>query len=167
MFGDGSSMLGTNGFFLAGVDNSPAAGEAYQGGFLISQLDGRTALREVLLSACVCCDGGDHCFGLCGRAHQVFLVNDLQFRVRRHQLSRPRALGPGRRLVGRNGFSRFRRLHGGSFRQEAGRGWPELSFSAPRLGKYTSDGRMQPMPRPQYAASYTGRVYLMARLVRF
>ena len=31
MFGDGNSIFGTNGFFLSGLDNSPATGDAYQG----------------------------------------------------------------------------------------------------------------------------------------
>jgi len=31
MFGDGTSWLGLSGFFLAGADNSPATGDAYQG----------------------------------------------------------------------------------------------------------------------------------------
>jgi ammonium transporter, Amt family len=33
MFGDGNSFLGTSGFFLAGADNSPLTGDAYQGVF--------------------------------------------------------------------------------------------------------------------------------------
>ncbi|MBD2515217.1 ammonium transporter [Nostoc sp. FACHB-973] len=33
MFGDGNDFIGLNGFFLAGADNSPATGEAYQGVF--------------------------------------------------------------------------------------------------------------------------------------
>jgi ammonium transporter, Amt family len=37
MFGDGNSFLGTSGFFLAGADNSPLTGDAYQGVF--SSLD--------------------------------------------------------------------------------------------------------------------------------
>ena len=31
MFGDGNSLLGTSGWFVAGADNSPATGDAYQG----------------------------------------------------------------------------------------------------------------------------------------
>ncbi len=31
MFGDGNSFFGTNGFFLSGLDNSPATGDAYEG----------------------------------------------------------------------------------------------------------------------------------------
>ena len=31
MFGDGNSLLGTTGWFVAGADNSPATGDAYQG----------------------------------------------------------------------------------------------------------------------------------------
>lgn len=33
MFGDGNLFFGSNGFFLSGVDNSPATGDAYQGVF--------------------------------------------------------------------------------------------------------------------------------------
>ncbi|MEN9244336.1 MAG: hypothetical protein Q6K81_05520, partial [Gloeomargarita sp. DG02_5_bins_242] len=33
MFGNGSDFIGLNGFFLAGADNSPATGDAYQGVF--------------------------------------------------------------------------------------------------------------------------------------
>lgn len=33
MFGNGSDFIGLNGFFLAGADNSPATGDAYQGIF--------------------------------------------------------------------------------------------------------------------------------------
>ena len=33
MFGDGNPVLGFNGFFLSGLDNSPAIGEAYNGVF--------------------------------------------------------------------------------------------------------------------------------------
>lgn len=33
MFGDGNAFFGTNGWFLAGADNSPATGNAYQGVF--------------------------------------------------------------------------------------------------------------------------------------
>ncbi|MCL4130002.1 UNVERIFIED_CONTAM: hypothetical protein GTU68_050516 [Idotea baltica] len=33
MFGDGNSILGLNGWFLSGIDNSPATGDAYQGVF--------------------------------------------------------------------------------------------------------------------------------------
>nr|WP_275265822.1 ammonium transporter [Gloeothece citriformis] len=33
MFGDGTPFLGLNGFFLSGIDNSPATGENYQGVF--------------------------------------------------------------------------------------------------------------------------------------
>ncbi len=33
MFGDGNPFVGTSGFFLAGADNSPATGDAYEGVF--------------------------------------------------------------------------------------------------------------------------------------
>ena len=33
MFGDGNGLIGINGFFLNGADNSPATGDAYQGVF--------------------------------------------------------------------------------------------------------------------------------------
>lgn len=33
MFGDGNSLIGTNGWFLTGLDNSPLTGDAYQGVF--------------------------------------------------------------------------------------------------------------------------------------
>jgi len=33
MFGDGSSLIGTSGWFLSGIDNSPAINEAYSGVF--------------------------------------------------------------------------------------------------------------------------------------
>ncbi|MGQ4645863.1 ammonium transporter [Lyngbya aestuarii] len=33
MFGDGNSFFGTHGFFLSGVDNSPATGDTYRGVF--------------------------------------------------------------------------------------------------------------------------------------
>ncbi len=107
-------------FFAVGGGQQPGHGRPLQGRFLLSRLDGRAAIREVFLSARVRGDGGDHRLGVRGRAHQVLLVHALQFCARRRHLPHRGPLDLGRRLAGRNGLSRLRRLDRGPLRGRLG-----------------------------------------------
>ena len=70
MFGDGNGFIGTHGlFFVGGADNSPAVGDAYAGVYSAISWTGISPLGQVLLSARLLRDGGNHRLRRRRRAH--------------------------------------------------------------------------------------------------
>ena len=145
MFGDGSSIFGTNGFFLSGVDNSPATGDAYKGVFSSLNWTGVplyakfffqlvfAATAATIVSGCVAERIKFSSFMIFS-----FLLVAIIYPIQGHWI-----WGGG--WLGGMGFLDF----AGSTVVHSVGGWAGLAgiiVLGPRLGKYTSDGRMQPMP---------------------
>lgn len=145
MFGDGSSIFGTNGFFLSGADNSPATGDAYKGVFSSLNWTGVplyakfffqlvfAATAATIVSGCVAERIKFSSFMIFS-----FLLVAIIYPVQGHWI-----WGGG--WLGGMGFLDF----AGSTVVHSVGGWAGLAgiiVLGPRIGKYTSDGRMQPMP---------------------
>ena len=145
MFGDGSSIFGTNGFFLSGADNSPATGDAYKGVFSSLNWTGVplyakfffqlvfAATAATIVSGCVAERIKFSSFMIFS-----FLLVAIIYPIQGHWI-----WGGG--WLGGMGFLDF----AGSTVVHSVGGWAGLAgiiVLGPRLGKYTSDGRMQPMP---------------------
>ncbi len=145
MFGDGSSMFGTNGFFLSGADNSPATGDAYAGVFSALNWTGVplyakfffqlvfAATAATIVSGCVAERIRFSSFMIFS-----FVLVAFIYPVQGHWI-----WGGG--WLGSMGFLDF----AGSTVVHSVGGWAGLAgiiVLGPRIGKYASDGRMQPMP---------------------
>ena len=145
MFGDGSSIFGTNGFFLSGADNSPATGDAYKGVFSSLNWTGVplyakfffqlvfAATAATIVSGCVAERIKFSSFMIFS-----FLLVAIIYPIQGHWI-----WGGG--WLGGMGFLDF----AGSTVVHSVGGWAGLAgiiVLGPRLGKYTSDGRMQAMP---------------------
>ena len=145
MFGDGSSIFGMNGFFLSGADNSPATGDAYQGIFSSLNWTGVplyakfffqlvfAATAATIVSGCVAERIKFSSFMIFS-----FLLVAIIYPIQGHWI-----WGGG--WLGGMGFLDF----AGSTVVHSAGGWAGLAgiiILGPRLGKYTGDGRMQPMP---------------------
>ncbi len=145
MFGDGNSMFGANGFFLSGTDNSPATGDAYKGVFSSLNWTGVplyakfffqlvfAATAATIVSGCVAERIKFSSFMIFS-----FVLVAIIYPIQGHWI-----WGGG--WLGGMGFLDF----AGSTVVHSVGGWAGLAgiiVLGPRLGKYTSDGRMQPIP---------------------
>ena len=111
MFGDGNPFIGLTGWLLQRRRQQPRHGGCLPGRVHVAQLDRRAAVREVLLSAGLRRNGGDHRERRRGRAHQVRKLRAVLVHPGWPHLSGRRPLGVGRRLAGGAGIPRLRRLH--------------------------------------------------------
>ncbi len=145
MFGDGSSILGTNGFFLSGADNSPATDDLYKGVFSSLNWTGVplyakfffqlvfAATAATIVSGCVAERIKFSSFMIFS-----FALVAIIYPVQGHWI-----WGGG--WLGGMGFLDF----AGSTVVHSVGGWAGLAgiiVLGPRIGKYGADGRMQPIP---------------------
>ncbi len=145
MFGDGGALLGTNGFFLSGADNSPATGDLYKGVFSSLSWTGVplyakfffqlvfAATAATIVSGCVAERVKFSSFMIFS-----FLLVAVIYPVQGHWI-----WGGG--WLGGMGFLDF----AGSTVVHSVGGWAGLAgiiVLGPRLGKYGADGRTQPIP---------------------
>ncbi len=166
MFGDGSPFVGLKGlFFLGGADNSPAIGDAYQRRVLGDQLDGRSALGQVLLPARLRGTAATIVSGAVAERIKFlsfivfsFLLVAFVYPIMGHWI-----WGGG--WLAELGFWDF----AGSTVVHSVGGWAALAgviVLGPRIGKYGKDGKRPRDPRPQHDLGHDRRARLVARLVR-
>ena len=145
MFGDGGAILGANGFFLSGADNSPATGELYKGVFSSLNWTGTplyakfffqlvfAATAATIVSGCVAERIKFSSFMLFS-----FALVAVIYPIQGHWI-----WGGG--WLGGMGFLDF----AGSTVVHSVGGWAGLAgiiVLGPRFGKYGADGRAQPIP---------------------
>ncbi len=145
LFGDGSSLVGMNGFMLGGADNSPAVGEAYQGIFGSLNWTGVPLYAKFFFQLVFAGTAATIVSGAVAERIKFhsFLVFSLVLVGVIYATSGHWAWGGG--WLASMGFMDF----AGSTVVHSVGGWAALSgaiFLGPRLGKYMADGSMRPIP---------------------
>tara|TARA_B100000686_G_scaffold114640_1_gene122152 strand:+ start:7811 stop:9193 length:1383 start_codon:yes stop_codon:yes gene_type:complete len=145
MFGDGNSVMGTNGFFLSGPDNSPSLDPNYKGVFSSLGWTGVplyakfffqlvfAATAATIVSGCVAERIKFSSFMIFS-----FLLVAIVYPIQGHWI-----WGGG--WLSGMGFLDF----AGSTVVHSVGGWAGLAgiiVLGPRIGKYTSEGKLSPMP---------------------
>jgi Amt family ammonium transporter len=145
MFGDGSSFLGLNGFFLSGPDNSPATAEAYKGIFSSLNWTSVPLFAKFFFQLVFAGTAATIVSGAVAERIKYFsffafsfLMGVLIYPIQGHWI-----WGGG--WLSQIGFKDF----AGSTVVHSIGGWAALvgaTLLGPRLGKYGADGRMNPIP---------------------
>jgi ammonium transporter, Amt family len=145
MFGDGSSFLGLNGFFLSGPDNSPATAEAYKGIFSSLNWTSVPLFAKFFFQLVFAGTAATIVSGAVAERIKYFsffafsfLMGVLIYPIQGHWI-----WGGG--WLSQLGFKDF----AGSTVVHSIGGWAALvgaTLLGPRLGKYGADGRMNPIP---------------------
>jgi len=145
MFGDGTPFIGLNGWFLSGADNSPAAGEAYQGVFASLNWTGVPLAAKFFFQLVFAGTAATIVSGAV--AERVKFLSFILFSFALVALIYPVgghwAWGGG--WLGTAGFKDF----AGSTVVHSIGGWAALMgviILGPRIGKYSASGRVQPIP---------------------
>lgn len=146
MFGDGNGFIGLNGLFMAGgADNSPAVGDAYQGVYSAISWAGVPFWTKFFFQLVFCGTAATIVSGAV--AERVKYLSFIVFSFVLTLLIYP--------IVGHwiwgGGFLQSKGMldfAGGSVVHSVG-GWAALAgvmILGPRLGKYTKDGKIHPIP---------------------
>ncbi|MFP6889299.1 MAG: ammonium transporter [Nitrospinota bacterium] len=145
MFGDGSALLGTKGFFVFGADNSPAMGDAYKGVFTSLNWTGIPLLAKFFFQLVFAATAATIVSGcVAERIHFSsfmifsFILVAIIYPIQGHWI-----WGGG--WLASWGFLDF----AGSTVVHSVGGWAGLAgiiVLGPRLGKYDDSGRMTPIP---------------------
>lgn len=145
MFGDGNPFIGLNGFFLSGLDNSPATGEAYKGVFSSLSWAGVPLAGKFLFQLAFAGTAATIVSGAV--AERIKFVDFLIFSVLLVGIAYPITghwvWGGG--WLAKAGFWDFA---GCTVVHSVG-GWAALMGAAilgPRIGKYTADGQIVALP---------------------
>jgi Amt family ammonium transporter len=145
MFGDGTPLVGLTGWFLGGVDNSPATGEAYQGVFTALNWTGVPLLAKFFFQLVFAGTAATIVSGAV--AERVKFLSFILFSFFLVAFIYPVgghwAWGGG--FLGAGGFKDF----AGSTVVHSIGGWAALAGVAilgPRIGKYGKDGKINPIP---------------------
>jgi len=145
MFGDGTPFIGLNGWFLSGVDNSPATGEAYQGVFASLNWTGVPLAAKFFFQLVFAGTAATIVSGAV--AERVKFLSFILFSFALVALIYPVgghwAWGGG--WLGTAGFKDF----AGSTVVHSIGGWAALMgviILGPRIGKYSASGKVQPIP---------------------
>jgi Amt family ammonium transporter len=145
MFGDGSLFIGLKGLFLIGSDNSPATGEAYKGIFSSLNWTGVPLYAKFFFQLVFAGTAATIVSGAVAERIKYFsffvysfLMGMLIYPIQGHWI-----WGGG--WLAQLGFKDF----AGSTVVHSIGGWSALVGAAvlgPRIGKYASDGRVNPLP---------------------
>ena len=145
MFGDGTPFIGLSGWFLSGVDNSPATGDAYQGVFASLNWTGVPLAAKFFFQLVFAGTAATIVSGAV--AERVKFLSFILFSFALVALIYPVgghwAWGGG--WLGTAGFKDF----AGSTVVHSIGGWAALTgviILGPRIGKYSASGKVQPIP---------------------
>ncbi|GIM30336.1 ammonium transporter [Clostridium polyendosporum] len=146
MFGDGNGFIGTQGlFFTSGVDNSPAIGDAYEGVYSAISWAGVPFWAKFFFQLVFCGTAATIVSGAV--AERIKYVSFIIFSFILTLLIYP-IVGHwiwGGGWLAQKGFLDFA---GGTVVHSIG-GWAALTgviILGPRVGKYTKDGKINPIP---------------------
>ncbi len=159
MFGDGSAWVGTTGFLLRGADNSPAAGDAYQGVFTSLGWTGVPLAAKFFFQLAFAGTAATIVSGAV--AERIKFLSFILFSFALVALIYPVgghwAWGGGWLSVA--GFKDF----AGSTVVHSIGGWAALSgvlILGPRLGKYSAAGKVSPIPGHNMSLATLGTLIL-------
>ncbi len=159
MFGDGNSFLGLGGWFLSGADNSPAVGNAYSGVFSALSWAGVPLTAKFFFQLVFAGTAATIVSGAV--AERIKFFSFIMFSFILVALIYP-VVGHwswgGGWLAGL-GFVDF----AGSTMVHSVGGWAALLGAAilgPRTGKYTSDGKIRPIPGHNMSLATLGTLIL-------
>lgn len=146
MFGDGNGFMGLSGLFMAsGADNSPAIGAAYQGVYSAISWTGVPLWTKFFFQLVFCGTAATIVSGAVAERikYLSFIVFSLLLTLFIYPIVGHWIWGGG--FLATNGMLDFA---GGSVVHSVG-GWAALSgviILGPRIGKYTKDGKIHPIP---------------------
>jgi Amt family ammonium transporter len=156
MFGDGSGFMGMHGLFmLSGADNSPATGDAYQGVYGSINWTGVPLLAKFFFQLVFAGTAATIVSGAVAErikfmAYMIlaFVLCGVMYPITGHWI------WGGGWLAGL-GFWDF----AGSTVVHSVGGWAALAGAlilGPRIGKYTKDGKVTPIPGHNMSSAFTG-----------
>lgn len=159
MFADGNSFLGTQGFFLAGADNSPATGDAYQGVFGSLNWTGVPLLAKFFFQLVFAGTAATIVSGAVAERiiYQTFIVFAFILVAFLYPITGHWIWGLG--WLSGKGFLDF----AGSTVVHSVGGWAALAgviVLGPRAGKYKADGGIQPIPGHNMTSAFLGCMIL-------
>ena len=145
MFGDGSSLVGTNGFALGGADNSPAMGDAYTGVFSALNWAGVPLYAKFFFQLVFAGTAATIVSGAVAERIKFgsFIAFSFALVAVIYAIGGHWAWGGG--WLSAMGFADF----AGSTVVHSVGGWAALAgviFLGPRTGKYLKDGSIRPIP---------------------
>ncbi|WP_139904724.1 ammonium transporter [Clostridium thermarum] len=146
MFGDGNGFVGTQGlFFASGTDNSPAVGEAYKGVYTAISWAGVPFWAKFFFQLVFCGTAATIVSGAV--AERIKYISFIVFSFILTLLVYPLV---GHWIWGGGWLSQlgFMDFAGGTAVHSVG-GWAALTgviILGPRVGKYTKDGKINPIP---------------------
>ncbi|MHC1693891.1 MAG: ammonium transporter [Eubacteriales bacterium] len=146
MFGDGNGFMGLNGLFMAsGADNSPAVGEAYQGVYSAISWAGVPFWSKFFFQLVFCGTAATIVSGAV--AERIKYISFIVFSLVLTMLVYPIV---GHWIWGGGFLAKLGMLDfaGGSVVHSVG-GWAALAgvmILGPRIGKYSKDGKIHPIP---------------------
>ena len=159
MFGDGNLFMGFKGWLLAGADNSPALGKAYQGVYGSMSWTGVPLLAKFFFQLVFAGTAATIVSGCVAerihyRAFMVFtlVLVGLSYAITGHWIWCGGWLG-----------QLWMRDFAGSTVVHSVGGWAGLAgilLLGPRIGKYKPDGKVQPVPGHSMALAFLGGLIL-------
>lgn len=159
MYGDGSAYFGSNGWFLGGIDNSPATGDAYKGVFTSLNWTGVPLLAKFFFQLVFAGTAATIVSGCV--AERIHYKSFIVFTLLLVGVAYPTTghwIWGGGWLAGM-GFRDF----AGSTVVHAVGGWAGLAgimLLGPRKGKFKADGSMLPIPGHSMSMVFLGGVIL-------
>ena len=159
MFGDGTPFVGQNGWFLGGVDSSPAMGDDYQGVFSSLNWTGIPLMAKFFFQLVFAATAATIVSGVVAERIKFlsFIVFSFFLVAFIYPVTGHWAWGGG--WLGTAGFKDF----AGSTVVHSVGGWAALAGAiilGPRLGKYGKDGRVKPIPAHNMALATLGTFIL-------
>lgn len=160
MFGDGNSFIGLQGLFMAGgADNSPAIGEAYQGVYSAISWAGVPFWAKFFFQLVFCGTAATIVSGAVAERIKYisFIIFSLILTMFIYPIVGHWIWGGG--FLAKLGFLDFA---GGTVVHSLG-GWAALVgiiILGPRVGKYTKDGKVTPIPGHNMSLAVIGAFVL-------
>jgi Amt family ammonium transporter len=159
MFGDGTPFVGQNGWFLGGIDNSPAMGDDYQGVFSALNWTGIPLMAKFFFQLVFAATAATIVSGVVAERIKFlsFIVFSFFLVAFIYPVGGHWAWGGG--WLGTAGFKDF----AGSTVVHSVGGWAALAgviILGPRLGKYGKDGKVRPIPAHNMALATLGTFIL-------